>query len=308
MEEPVLALFIEFEDTLVNHGKDDLRSRNDIWKMKLDFKALDSIRNLAPINVFILSNEACYQHQGNLPDKFERQMEYVKACVCDYCHMDENHVDYTFGWSNSPVDNQKVLNLLFYKHFGSIRGNCLLVGNFLPYENCKNHKSNKQTANFYNMKYMRLDDFVDKYYLNNKIIEKDQQTAYSNSFLRDSKNDVECKSEKATAVVVKNEKYYKVYRYFKGEKENPFTDEILASFWAYEARFDQIWDKRTSKEWYDYFYHLGEEEYFRENVGNPESLPNILKHKGGLFHLWLKCLFNNKLGKEAKTTYYNAKI
>lgn len=75
------------------------------------------------------------------------------------------------------------------------------------------------------------------------------------------------------------EKYKDLFKYYKGEKDNPFEANTLeALFWFYESKFKEFYDagdyKNTSvdRAFADYLYEI-----FNERI--PEKLgikPNIL--------------------------------
>jgi hypothetical protein len=110
---------------------------------------------------------------------------------------------------------------------------------------------------------------------------------------------------------------FSMFRYFKGEKQNPFDHEnqnAAHMFWFYESVFEEQFNSNESSEWYSFFnsHDLGgnfmklitEEDYER---------PTEIKKKP-VFDLWIDYLFNFKLYPEyggentTKTLYYNSAV
>ena len=98
-------------------------------------------------------------------------------------------------------------------------------------------------------------------------------------------------------------KDYSMYRYFKGEEENPFEAKVglqnSMMFWFYESCFEKEFEHKESSDWYAFFggTHdsktsnkfmklLSEEDYERPSE----------KKKAAIFELWLyDYLFPDKL-------------
>lgn len=108
---------------------------------------------------------------------------------------------------------------------------------------------------------------------------------------------------------------YSMYKYFKGEKENPF-DKISQNtqymFWFYESVFENDFSKRESSEWFDFFDNYGMGEEFMKILSESDYIRPTVEKKKQIFELWLEYLFSNKLYGEYggnnryKDAYYSA--
>jgi hypothetical protein len=107
-----------------------------------------------------------------------------------------------------------------------------------------------------------------------------------------------------------------MYRFFKGEKENPFDKDKQNNqymFWFYESVFERQFNENDSSEWYDFLggrnTSLGKE--FMDMLSTEDYERPTEKKKASIFKLWLeKYLFVDKLYGEYggenwyKKTYY----
>lgn len=93
-------------------------------------------------------------------------------------------------------------------------------------------------------------------------------------------------------------KDFSMYRYFKGEKENPFDKEKQNNeyiFWFYESTFDKDFTERETSEWFDFFSNYGMGDAFMEIISEADYDKPTDKTKKQIFELWLKYLFSEKL-------------
>jgi hypothetical protein len=114
-------------------------------------------------------------------------------------------------------------------------------------------------------------------------------------------------------------KNYNMYRYFKGEDENPFDKEKQNNqfmFWFYENHFDLLFDKYESSDWYD-FFGAGTERgnSFMNLLSKDDYMRPTEKKKADIFDIWLnKYLFVDKLyaewdnENEYKKAYYSTSV
>jgi hypothetical protein len=98
-----------------------------------------------------------------------------------------------------------------------------------------------------------------------------------------------------------------MYRYFKGETDNPFNKEKQEKehfFWFYESVFESNFTERESSDWNAFFSTYGLEKGFMKLLSNSDY--EKLSDKKGVFDLWKEYLFREKLtGMESE---YNTTI
>jgi len=89
---------------------------------------------------------------------------------------------------------------------------------------------------------------------------------------------------------------YNVYRFFKGEKENPFNKEYQEKahfFWFYESIFESNFIENESSDWHDFFSMYGlEKQYLQLLKKSDYKKPS---DKKVVFELWKEYLFKEKL-------------
>jgi hypothetical protein len=96
-------------------------------------------------------------------------------------------------------------------------------------------------------------------------------------------------------------KDYSIYRFFKGESENPFDKEKQNTeymFWFYESVFEKDFSERDSADWFDFFNGYGLGNAFMEIISDTDYNHPTNKKKKQIFELWLKYLFSEKLYSE----------
>ncbi len=94
---------------------------------------------------------------------------------------------------------------------------------------------------------------------------------------------------------------FTMYRFFKGEKANPFDSQIdwvSAKFWYYEYVFDSSFFRMECSDLYSFFkdHDMGKE--FMTLLSEDEHDYLSEKSKKPVFELWLKYLFKYKLYPE----------
>ncbi|GHT09118.1 hypothetical protein FACS189432_05210 [Bacteroidia bacterium] len=100
---------------------------------------------------------------------------------------------------------------------------------------------------------------------------------------------------------------FSMYRFFKGEKENPFdtTKQDKAHFfWFYESVFDSEFSERYSSDWTSFFSDYGLNDKFMQLLKDNDYYKPT--DKKGVFELWKDYLFRNKL--EGMESEYNTTI
>lgn len=110
---------------------------------------------------------------------------------------------------------------------------------------------------------------------------------------------------------------YTMYRFYKGEKNNPFnseTDGLSAKFWYYEYVFDTSFFKDDTSDLYSFFndHDMGKE--FMALLSEEDHDNISEKTKKPVFELWLVYLFEFKLYPEFggenkdKKAYYSTAL
>jgi hypothetical protein len=93
-------------------------------------------------------------------------------------------------------------------------------------------------------------------------------------------------------------KDYSMYRFFKGEKENPFDKDKQNSqhmFWFYESIFDRDFTDNDSSDWHDFFGGSLAKDFINLLSTEDYERPTE-KKKAAIFKLWLEgYLFAEKL-------------
>ena len=102
-------------------------------------------------------------------------------------------------------------------------------------------------------------------------------------------------------------KDYSMYRFFKGENENPFNKEKQEKahfFWFYESIFESNFAENENSDWYNFFSMYGlQERFMKLLMANDYNRPS---DKKGVFELWKEYLFKEKL--VGMKNEYNATI
>ncbi len=92
-----------------------------------------------------------------------------------------------------------------------------------------------------------------------------------------------------------------MYKYFKGEKENPFdkeTQNTAYNFWWYESIFEGLFAEKESSDWFAFFSDYGIGKEFMQILSEHDYQRPGLDKKKQVFELWLEYLFEYKLYAE----------
>lgn len=90
---------------------------------------------------------------------------------------------------------------------------------------------------------------------------------------------------------------YKIYRFFKGEKKNPFNQEnngASAILWIAEETFENIFFKKETYELNSFFKDHDMQDYFMKLLTEDDHDKLSEKIKKPVFELWLEYLFKFK--------------
>jgi hypothetical protein len=110
---------------------------------------------------------------------------------------------------------------------------------------------------------------------------------------------------------------YTMYRFYKGEKNNPFdneTDSVSAKFWYYEYVFDTSFFKDETSDLYSFFKDHGMSDKFMALLSENDHDHLSEKSKKPVFKLWLEYLFEYKVYGEYggenvdKKVYYSTAL
>ena len=110
---------------------------------------------------------------------------------------------------------------------------------------------------------------------------------------------------------------YRIYRFFKGENQNPFDEEnsgASAILWQAESVFDSSYFNRECSDLYKFFdeHDMGSD--FMRLLSEDEHDYLLPKSKKPVFELWLEYLFKYKYYGEyggenkLKKIYYSADL
>lgn len=91
---------------------------------------------------------------------------------------------------------------------------------------------------------------------------------------------------------------YDIYKFFKGEKENPFDNveqNAQSMYWFYESKFEEYFDEFETSDWLDFFDNYGLRKDFMDALAINDYRKPSDDSKGKVFNVWLKYLFSNKL-------------
>ncbi|MDR2425260.1 MAG: hypothetical protein LBD59_11165 [Prevotellaceae bacterium] len=105
-------------------------------------------------------------------------------------------------------------------------------------------------------------------------------------------------------------KDYSMYRFFKGESENPFDKErqnTAFMFWFYENHFEDDFSEKESSDWYAFFgsnSKIGKK--FMELLSTEDYERPTENKKAAIFDIWLnEYLFVEKLyGEYGSENWY----
>lgn len=136
------VLFCDLDGTLIDTLSGE-PSPKGVWDMKLRFKTLDAVKNLAPEYVFILPPDTeC--------NPFKR--EYIAQCVKSYCNI-KNSVHCT-PYVEEPVDKLDRYWEILTRYKSYTKEDCLMIA-------CLSDDTQELAANF-GIDYLNVDDFVAK--------------------------------------------------------------------------------------------------------------------------------------------------
>lgn len=94
---------------------------------------------------------------------------------------------------------------------------------------------------------------------------------------------------------------FSMYKFYKGEKENPFADKNdnnRALFWQYESVFERDFKRYGTSDWFSFFYDHDMSDKFMALLSADEHDNLLETNKEPVFKLWLKYLFEFKLYPE----------
>jgi hypothetical protein len=94
---------------------------------------------------------------------------------------------------------------------------------------------------------------------------------------------------------------YSMYRFFKGEKSNPFdnkTESDRAKFWNCESTFEKDFKTKNTSDWYAFFKDHGMQTFFIDLLTENDHENLTDKTKKPVFEIWLIYLFQFKLYPE----------
>jgi hypothetical protein len=102
---------------------------------------------------------------------------------------------------------------------------------------------------------------------------------------------------------------FSMFRYFKGENENPFSWEkqnAAHMYWFYESIFQGDFDRWESSDWYSFFGPAELGERFMKLLTDKDYERPTEEIKKPIFEIWLDYLFTEKLYPEygGKVNYY----
>ena len=157
-------LFADLDGTLIDTISGDTFPKG-IWDMRIRFDVLDSIKQLAPDYILIVSNqggiEAGFVNEAN----FKSKLKYVGWSISEYCGC-ECYAQYCV--SNDKSDpyrkpNTKMLEWLTETYVGDdfdyIKSVSLMIGDASGKEG-QFSDSDKKTAENFGIDYMDVEDFV----------------------------------------------------------------------------------------------------------------------------------------------------
>jgi hypothetical protein len=90
---------------------------------------------------------------------------------------------------------------------------------------------------------------------------------------------------------------YSMYRFYKGEKTNPFENEYDTSsalFWDAEYTFDSSYFKKKTSDLYSFFKDHDMSDRFMKLLSEDDHDYLTEKSKKPVFELWLEYLFKYK--------------
>lgn len=94
---------------------------------------------------------------------------------------------------------------------------------------------------------------------------------------------------------------FSMYKYFKGEADNPFDNEKQNTdhnFWWYESVFEDKFRKTDSSGWFAFFCDYGVGDKFIKILSYQDYQRPGIDKKKQVFELWLEYLFEYKLYPE----------
>lgn len=161
------VLFCDMDGTLIETASGETFPKG-IWDMKFKFDVLDTIKNLNPKVIFIVTNQGGIE-KGLFPESFIYvKCQYVNDSIIDYCGIDTCFKYCGSNDRSNPMrkPNTGMLEGLFnkYKSWGYTcnKNDCLMIGDASGLEG-QFSDSDKKTAENFGIDYMDVSEFVNVY-------------------------------------------------------------------------------------------------------------------------------------------------
>ena len=161
------VLFCDLDGTLIETLSGETFPKG-IWDMKFKLDVLEAIKKLAPIYVFIVTNQGGIEKGFVDSEHFKNKISFINDCITEYCGVDK--ADSLVCASNSKSNrfrkpNPGMLETFYsdyhnaYNESWFIKGNMLMIGDASGLEG-RFSDSDKKTAENFGIDYMDVEDFV----------------------------------------------------------------------------------------------------------------------------------------------------
>lgn len=152
-------VFIDLDGTLTNTMSGDKFPRG-VYDMKLNFSLLNALKNYAPMQVFIVSNQGGIELGITSEKDIIAKLQYVSACIADYVH---TKCTYSFARTNNKEDicrkpNSGMLEIRRYTD-NILPRDCVMVGDASGLEG-QFSDSDKKCAENFGILYYDVNEFI----------------------------------------------------------------------------------------------------------------------------------------------------
>lgn len=166
-------LITDLDGTLIETLSGDTFPKG-IWDMKIKLYVFEAIKNYAPDDILIISNQGGIEKGFVDKEMFEYKFDYISSALEDYTNISV----YNFYCDNNDKDNinrkpntgmiDQYMDYIKFINDNVDEGNKIIYDTIMMIGDASGKEgqfsdSDKKTAEDFGCEYMDVDDFVDKY-------------------------------------------------------------------------------------------------------------------------------------------------
>ena len=154
-------LITDLDGTLIETLSGDTFPKG-IWDMKLKLYVFEAIKNYAPDDILIISNQGGIEKGFVDKEMFEYKFDYISSALEDYTNISVYNFYCDNGMIDQYMDYIKFINDNVDEKNKIIYDTIMMIGDASGKEG-QFSDSDKKTAENFGCEYMDVDDFVYKY-------------------------------------------------------------------------------------------------------------------------------------------------